>query len=99
MIKLIGRVLDHGAKVNAEDDKGYTPLMNAVCNQGVDVVELLLHNGAERQIDSCDHRERTPLFCAAGKGRGGGSLSIVTSFLALERRPKSKMPLEDHRSP
>ena len=39
-----------GAKVNAVDDSGFTPLIYAIANKDVPIVEFLLSNGADANL-------------------------------------------------
>jgi ankyrin repeat protein len=57
-------LLDHGAKVDAEDEKGWTSLHHA-CRRGLRsaIIRILLDYGA--QADARDHRGRTPLHLSA----------------------------------
>lgn len=53
-VDLIGELLKAGAKVNAKDVRGMTPLMLAVASetQDVNVVKLLLEAGADANVKS-----------------------------------------------
>jgi hypothetical protein len=53
--------------VNVKDDrKGWTPLHLAAYNGHVEIIRLLLLNGAE--VNAKNNRGRTPLYCAALNG-------------------------------
>jgi ankyrin repeat protein len=63
----IGKMLlEKGAKVNAKDWLGWTPLMYAAYNGRTDLAKLLLKKGAE--VNAVSHTGWTPLMYAAYKG-------------------------------
>lgn len=47
-------LLENGANVNAQDDKGWTPLMFAAKSQNVELTKLLMENGADSEIRNED---------------------------------------------
>jgi len=49
---LVMRLLERGAKINAQDDEGFTPLMNACQNRHVEVVRVLVEKGADKSIQN-----------------------------------------------
>ncbi|KAL7803511.1 hypothetical protein V8C44DRAFT_353064 [Trichoderma aethiopicum] len=53
-------IKDHKAHVNGKDEDGNTPLHIAALRGHLDVVKMLVENGA--RIDSRDHYGQTPLF-------------------------------------
>ena len=59
-------LLDHGANPNQQDVNGNTPLHIAVCSSKLDVVILLLKNGAD-PVKVSDRSGRTPLQLAKAK--------------------------------
>jgi ankyrin repeat protein len=65
-IPLVQALLDHGAKVDAEDDFEWTALHVAATNGAWSVVQLLLDRGA--QIDAETDDGRTALHLAARNG-------------------------------
>ncbi len=68
MVKLL---LEHGADVNARQEKGATPLHGAAQSGEVDVAQLLLEYGAEVNAKLDDGR--TPLAMTREEGREAGS--------------------------
>jgi ankyrin repeat protein len=61
-------LLDHGAKVNARNSYGSTPLHDAALSGQRQIVEMLLERGAE--IDARDQDSgATPLYNAASWGK------------------------------
>lgn len=44
--------LGKGANVNIRDINGFTPLVNALAHYNIDVIDLLIKNGAVLQLDS-----------------------------------------------
>ena len=59
----INELIDMGADVNAEDDSGYTALMEASFNGHLDVVELLIKNGAD--VNETNNHGATALMWAS----------------------------------
>jgi ankyrin repeat protein len=60
-------LLDHGLKVDSEDEDGFTSLQHAVRGGYTRVIRGLLDRWA--QVDARDNRGRTPLHLAAGSLR------------------------------
>ena len=50
-------LLENGANVNAQDDKGWTPLMFAAKSQNVELAKLLMENGADNEIRNDEHNK------------------------------------------
>ena len=69
-------LLAKGAKVNAKDNDGRTPLHRAAYNDHKDVAALLIANGA--QVNAKGEYGCTPLHCAAYYGHE----AIVTLLIA-----------------
>lgn len=51
---IVQRLLSAGANVNAQDAKGWTPLMEIVVSDRIDIVKLLLKKGADTSIKNKD---------------------------------------------
>ncbi len=71
----VSLLLDVGAKVNAADEDGMTPLLLASERGHASVVEVLLHNGAD--VDAEDALGRTALHHASR----GGHVDVVRLLL------------------
>jgi ankyrin repeat protein len=67
-VESVQRLLKAGAKVNAADSRGLTPLAFAVASEtpSVEIVRALLHAGAS--VDKADNNGETPLDWAAKFG-------------------------------
>ena len=63
---MLGKLIAAGANVNAAARNGTTPLLVAIRERQVDVVRLLLANGAD--AGACDAQNRGPLAYAAASG-------------------------------
>jgi len=46
--QIVSRLLERGASINAQDDEGFTSLMNACQNRHVEVVRILLQKKADK---------------------------------------------------
>ena len=72
-------LLDNGADVNPQDDKGWTPLMNSARNSNGDssleTVRLLLERGANPNIKN--HVKIHALFMSAWNSNGDSSIDTV----------------------
>ncbi|KAF7532200.1 hypothetical protein G7054_g8187 [Neopestalotiopsis clavispora] len=55
-------LLEHGCDVNAADEDGVTPLMGAVHKRALDIVSLLVQEGAD--VNQCDKKMKTSLAYA-----------------------------------
>ena len=62
-------LIDHGARLDLSDKRGFTPLGFACASNGQECVKLLLKNGAD--INSLNSNDQRPLHCAAYKGHVG----------------------------
>jgi uncharacterized protein len=49
-VHVVSRLLERGANINAQDDEGFTPLMNACQNRHVEVVRILLQKKADKLL-------------------------------------------------
>jgi uncharacterized protein len=49
-VQIVSRLLERGASINAQDDEGFTPLMNACQNRHVEVVRILLQKKADKSL-------------------------------------------------
>ena len=65
-LDIVKCLIDLGAHVDAKDEVGQTPLMQAVDDGHLEVVKCLINNGA--QIDAKDSDRVTSLHIAADKG-------------------------------
>ena len=73
--ELIRLLLKHGANPNVQDDRGATPLHEAVKRKKVDAVKVLLQHGADSAIR--DSEGKTPIDYAKEAGRND-ILKILT---------------------
>ena len=48
--------------INVQDDKGYTPLMYAIMNHNLKMIEFLVEHGAD--INLCNNKGQSPLKIA-----------------------------------
>ncbi len=67
-LKILKRLIDAGADVDARDSTGKTPLIRAAEAGRLEVVQLLLEEGADREARD-DREERTALIWASQAGR------------------------------
>ena len=49
-VELAVFLIRHNADVNSANDLGTTPLMYAILSQKIDLIKLLLENGAEKDV-------------------------------------------------
>ena len=75
-----GLLIEHGAKVEAEDSEGNTPLHNAALGAYRDVVEILLQHRAD--INAVNNAGETPC------GRAGRSLGLIEKDAARQGEGK-----------
>lgn len=68
-------LLDSRADVNAKNDKGKTPMLEAVSNGHAEMVALLLSRGANLNVTDVDGE--TALYAAATKGNRGIALLLL----------------------
>jgi len=61
-LELTQMLISAGAKVNAQDINGDTPLHNACLCGHKDVISLLLHNGADKSIQNSSNETPGDLF-------------------------------------
>lgn len=78
-VPITERLLAAGAEIDAQDDAGFTPLMNAASRDRADLVAVLLRTGARADLRNCrgetavdlarySHAEHTlPLLLKAGR--------------------------------
>ena len=57
-----------GAKVNTTDNSGYTPLIYAIGNKDLQIINLLLSNGADVNLIPLNDRDPSPLIMTAKLG-------------------------------
>lgn len=67
-IAMVGALLDAGAKVDAVNKLGRTPLAKSITDSSGKICELLLEHHAS--VDLADKHGVTPLMLAAAEGRG-----------------------------
>ncbi len=93
-VETIRCLLDAGAKINAQDKNGATPLHRSVRTRGADAVRCLLESGADPLIKN--KPGSTPFHLAVrNTGRGGsgtdaakeGQRQIIKTFLAFGLSP------------
>lgn len=77
--RIVQRLLDQGAEINAQDKKGQTALILASLNDYLDTVKILLAGGAD--INLQNNHGATALILAAMKGH-----SSVVKYL-LDKNP------------
>jgi ankyrin repeat protein len=82
-IELVKKLIDLGAKVNDENDKGADALYSATCAGRLDVVELLLASGADVNAKGGKHRN------ALNAASAEGYLDIVQTLLAAGADPQA----------
>lgn len=75
-IEWVKRLIDLGAKVKDENDKGADALHSACCARRLDVVELLLANDADVKAKGGKHRNALNAACSEG------SVDIINCLLA-----------------
>ena len=75
------QLLEIGSDIEAVDDSGKTPLMNAAQGWSLETLELLLEHGA--RLDAVESRGWTPLHFAAESGRA----EMVRRLLELGMSP------------
>lgn len=84
-IDLVRPLLDAGARLDATDSIGWTPLMAAVANHSAELVGFLLKHGANANHVA---REDTPLTLAASEGE----LALLTLLLNHGADPRLRRP-------
>jgi cytohesin len=88
--------LEAGARVDARDRPGNTPLHDAAVAGQLDAVKLLLAAGAT--IDAQDDRGRTPLHEAARKGRAEVAEFLINAGARPDLRDRlGQTPLDTAR--
>ena len=53
-IQTLNLLIENKADGNVQDNRGYTPLMEAARTNRINAVELLLKNGADRNLKNCE---------------------------------------------
>ena len=71
-------LLDHGADVNARQQRGFTPLHGAAGNGNTGLIALLLERGANRDLRSEDGQTPAELARARGKPEAASLLDPTT---------------------
>lgn len=64
---MVAELLNHGAAVNTHCHQGWTALQEAVCQNNVEICEMLLRAGAKHNLSN--KYGITPLFTAAQSGQ------------------------------
>ncbi|CUS23994.1 LAQU0S13e00914g1_1 [Lachancea quebecensis] len=77
------RLIQEGYNVNDQDNAGNSPLHEAALNGHLNIVQLLLHNGADVNIQSHEPVKDTPLIDAAANGH----LKVVKLLLKYNADP------------
>jgi ankyrin repeat protein len=76
---------DRSALVNVSDERGFTPLMNATISESIDIMKLLISNGAN--VNQRNNDGASALHFAAGDGsleriallvEGGGDVTVAS---------------------
>ena len=62
LIKVKICVYSENYNINVQDDKGYTPLMYAITNHNLQMVEFLVEHGAN--VNLCNKKDQSPLEIA-----------------------------------
>ena len=62
----VQRAIDDGHDVNASDDSGYTALHAAAENNHIEIVKLLLHQGASKTAAITSGETPADLACLSG---------------------------------
>ena len=84
-VETILLLLEAGADVNATQAGGFTPLHQAAAAGKLDVVALLLENGARRDA-ACDQGKKPGDYARGARPcRGGGIARIATPFLDMSK--------------
>ena len=72
------------SNIELKDEEGQTPLIIAVCNRQLDVINLLLSHGA--QINAVDNEGKTALIHAITPGGDSGDPADDLVKLLIEKK-------------
>lgn len=86
---LAKKLLGDGAPVDARDDYGYTPLNVAVSKRDVQMMQLLVAAGADKDALNCTPgRSHTPLVVASGEGDHVFAEALLSAGADVSLRPQ-----------
>lgn len=81
-------LIEHGANIHNVDRYGHTPLYEAVFYNRLEVVKLLLENGAWTDIDRLTRLKETPLTVAREQNRNAEMIKLLQWYKELYRKKK-----------
>ena len=86
--KIVGDLLDHGAKVGTTITHGMTALMAAASEGNDDVVELLVARGGTSELDRVDASGNTALLHAARAGNVSTMRTLISNGASVDVQNK-----------
>lgn len=89
-LPMVRLLLEKGARIDARNRNGETPLFTAVRNNMLPVVKLLLEKGA--RAGTADHVGLTPLHHAASRGHAAAAKLLLDGGAPVDGRSKSVDP-------
>jgi ankyrin repeat protein len=87
--ELVQAMIQHGAKINAKDASGHTPLFCALLSNRLNTVRLLLEHGAD--ANEKDEQGNTPLMLAIGFKLHPAILHLLLQHGANVNAPVNEM--------
>ena len=90
-LRIMGSLIRYGVNIDAQDDAGVTPLLDAVSHRHRCAIDMLLAAGA--QVDLADNTNRTPLHEAAYHERADIITGLATSANVDIRDDEGNTPL------